>query len=47
MLEFIETNYNDIYRDIKEQKVISPDTEKKLREVLDEAIAKFNTSSEG
>jgi F-type H+-transporting ATPase subunit alpha len=46
MLEFIETNYNDIYRNIKEQKVISPDTEKKLREVLDEASAKFNASSE-
>jgi F-type H+-transporting ATPase subunit alpha len=46
MLEFIETNYNDIYRDIKEQKVISPDTEKKLREVLEEAGTKFNASSE-
>jgi F-type H+-transporting ATPase subunit alpha len=47
MLEFIETNYNDIYRDIKEQKVISPDTENKLREVLEEAITKFNPSAEG
>jgi F-type H+-transporting ATPase subunit alpha len=46
LLEFIETNYNDIYRSISEEKVIAGDTEKKLRDVLVE-FAEKSGSTEG
>jgi F-type H+-transporting ATPase subunit alpha len=45
--EFIETNYNEIYRDIKEQKQITSETEAKLREVIEEFTGKFTASAEG
>ena len=45
LLEFIETNYNDIFRDIKEQKLITPENETKLRTVIDEYIGKFNDTT--
>jgi len=47
LLEFVETNYNEIYRSISEEKVISADTEKKLRDVILEFTGKFSGSSEG
>ena len=45
--EFIETNYNDIYRDIKEKKVITDETDAKLREVIAEFTGKFTETDEG
>ena len=47
LLEFIETNFNEIYRDIREQKVISPENEDKLRKCFEEFTKKFNAPSEG
>jgi F-type H+-transporting ATPase subunit alpha len=47
LLDFIETNYNEIYRDIKEQKEISSDTEAKLRQVIEEFAGKFTAAAEG
>jgi F-type H+-transporting ATPase subunit alpha len=47
LLEFIETNFNEIYRDIREQKVISPENEGKLRKCFEEFTKKFNAPSEG
>jgi F-type H+-transporting ATPase subunit alpha len=46
LLEFIETNYNEIYRDIKEHKEITPEIDSKLRECFGEFTEKFNASSE-
>jgi F-type H+-transporting ATPase subunit alpha len=46
LLEFIETNYNEIYRGIKEHKEITPEIESKLRESVDEFTKKFNASPE-
>ena len=47
LLEFIETNFNEIYRDIIEHKQITPEIDAKLRECFDEFTKKFNASSEG
>jgi F-type H+-transporting ATPase subunit alpha len=47
LLDFIETNYNEIYCDIKEQKEISSDTEAKLRQVIEEFTGKFTAAAEG
>jgi F-type H+-transporting ATPase subunit alpha len=41
--EFIETNYNQIYRDIREQKERTSETEQRLREVIGEFTDKFNS----
>jgi len=47
LLEFIETNFNEIYRDIREHKEITPEVDAKLRQCFDEFTKKFNAPSEG
>ena len=47
LLDFIETNYNEIYRDIKEKKEITAETETRLREVIEEFTGKFQEQAEG
>jgi F-type H+-transporting ATPase subunit alpha len=46
LLEFIETNYNEIYRGINEHKELTPEIDSKLRECIDEFTKKFNASPE-
>ncbi len=46
LLDFIETNYNEIYRDIKEKKEITAETETRLREVIEEFTGKFQEQAE-
>jgi len=42
LLDFIETNYNEIYRDIKEHKEITPEIDSKLRECFADFTEKFS-----
>jgi F-type H+-transporting ATPase subunit alpha len=47
LLEFIETNFNEIYRGIGEHKEITPEVDAKLRQCFGEFTKKFSAPTEG